>query len=233
MNDTLLTLTGFAALTGFLHTLTGPDHYLPFIFLSKARKWSMFKTIWVTIVCGLGHVGSSIALGAVGIATGIAIDKLTHTEELRGGIVAWFFLAFGLIYMLWGIYKARKNKAHKHLHVHDDGHIHEHEHHHESEHRHEHGKKLTFWVLFMIFVLGPCEPLIPFMMQPAAEGNIAGIIQIAGIFSLTTLATMLAIVILTLKGFEFLPMKKLEKYMHAIAGGVILICGVGMVFLGW
>jgi len=233
MNETVLTLTGTAALIGFLHTLTGPDHYLPFIFLSKARKWTLFKTIWVTLICGIGHVGSSIVLGAVGIAAGIAIDKLTHTEELRGGIVSWFFLAFGLIYMIYGFYSAYKNKAHKHLHVHQDGSMHEHAHIHETEHSHEHGKKLTFWVLFLIFVLGPCEPLIPFMMQPASEGNTAGIIQIAGVFSLVTLITMVTIVILTLKGIEFLPLKKLEKYMHAIAGGVILICGIGMLFLGW
>ncbi len=233
MNNTILALSGSAALVGFVHTLTGPDHYLPFIFLSKARKWSLFKTIWITLICGIGHVGSSVLLGTVGIAAGIAVDKLTHTESLRGGIVSWLFLLFGLFYMLWGIYKIRKNKAHKHLHIHENGSIHEHEHLHEDEHSHEHGKKLTFWVLFLIFVLGPCEPLIPFMMQPASENNTTGIIQVAAIFSLVTIATMLTIVLLTLKGIEYLPLKKLEKYMHVIAGAIILICGGGMVFLGW
>lgn len=233
MNETILTLTGTAALIGFLHTLTGPDHYLPFIFLSKARKWSLYKTIWVTIVCGIGHVGSSILLGSIGIASGIAISKLTHTEELRGGLVSWLFLLFGLIYMIWGLYKGLKNKPHKHLHFHDDGSMHDHDHNHEHEHRHEHGKSVTFWVIFLIFVLGPCEPLIPFLMYPAAQHNTWGIIQVAGVFSIVTIATMLTLVILTIKGIEFIPLKKLERFMDAIAGGIILVCGIGMVFLGW
>ncbi len=33
-----------AAVTiGFFHTLFGPDHYVPFIVMSKARKWSFSK----------------------------------------------------------------------------------------------------------------------------------------------------------------------------------------------
>lgn len=229
----LLTLSGFAALTGFLHTLTGPDHYLPFIFLSRARKWSLFKTIWITLICGIGHVGSSVLLGGIGIASGMAVDKLTHTEVLRGSIVSWIFILFGLAYFIWGLYKGIKNKAHKHLHFHDNGKLHEHEHIHGEEHSHEHGKKLTFWVLFLIFVLGPCEPLIPFLMYPAAQHHTWGIVQIAGIFSVVTIITMLTLVILSLKGLELLPLKKIERYMDAIAGGIILICGFGMVFLGW
>jgi hypothetical protein len=52
-------------------------------------------------------------------------------------------------------------------------------------------------VLFLIFVLGPCEPLIPFMMQPSSENNTTGIFQVAAIFSLVPIATMLTIVLLT------------------------------------
>ena len=32
-----------AASIGFFHTLFGPDHYLPFIVMGKARKWSVKK----------------------------------------------------------------------------------------------------------------------------------------------------------------------------------------------
>ena len=47
----------------FLHTILGPDHYLPFIVMARARSWSMARTLLVTAVCGLGHVASSILLG--------------------------------------------------------------------------------------------------------------------------------------------------------------------------
>jgi len=35
-----------------------------------------------------------------------------------------------------------------------------------------------------------------------------------------------------LAGLKVLPMKFLERYMHAVAGFTILACGLGMVFLG-
>jgi nickel/cobalt exporter len=57
---TLLLLTAMSV--AFIHTLSGPDHYLPFIMISKARKWSLVKTTWFTVLCGLGHVGSSTIL---------------------------------------------------------------------------------------------------------------------------------------------------------------------------
>jgi len=62
-----------AASIGFFHTLLGPDHYLPFIVISKARKWSLLKTNLVTLVCGIGHVASSVVIGFIGILFGIAV----------------------------------------------------------------------------------------------------------------------------------------------------------------
>jgi len=51
---TLLLLTAMSV--AFVHTLSGPDHYLPFMMIAKARNWSLAKTSWVTVLCGLGHV---------------------------------------------------------------------------------------------------------------------------------------------------------------------------------
>src|SRR4030042_3575895 len=98
MENDLGILTATAASLAFIHTVLGPDHYLPFIVLSRARGWSIIKTIWVTFICGLGHVGSSIVLGALGIGAGIGVAKLTGIESSRGNIAAWAFLIFGLFY---------------------------------------------------------------------------------------------------------------------------------------
>jgi len=76
MNEELVVLYITAASIGFFHTIFGPDHYLPFIVMSKARKWSMPKTLFITLVCGIGHIASSVILGLVGIAFGIAVMKL-------------------------------------------------------------------------------------------------------------------------------------------------------------
>jgi type IV secretory pathway component VirB8 len=69
-------------------------------------------------------------------------------------------------------------------------------------------------------------------MYPAAINSVSGMIIVAAVFSLTTILTMLTVVILAYYGIQFLPMKKVEKYMHVIAGATILVSGVGIQFLG-
>jgi nickel/cobalt transporter (NicO) family protein len=220
----------------FIHTLAGPDHYLPFIVISKAKKWSFAKTAWFTALCGLGHVGSSVILGFIGIALGMAVGQLEFIEGVRGGIISWIFTAFGLIYLIWGIRHSLRNKPHQHIHFHSTGdkHIHEHTHHEEHLHIHEKGEKinLTPWILFTIFVFGPCEPLIPLVMYPAAKHNYNALLLVTIIFSMVTILTMLSLVLAASYGIKFLPMKALDKYNHALAGGTIFLCGMGMLFLG-
>jgi len=162
---TVLMLT--AASIGFLHTLLGPDHYVPFIVMAKAKKWSYFKTTLITIICGLGHVGSSILLGILGVWLGVAVGKLELFESMRGNWAAWALIVFGFTYFIYGIHQAVKNKPHEHLHFHEDGNLHKHTHTHGGQHAHVHEKKgkssYVPWALFIVFVLGPCEPLIPIL----------------------------------------------------------------------
>ena len=241
MNEAIIFLCITAASIGFFHTVTGPDHYVPFIVMAKARKWSISKTIWTTILCGIGHVGSSIVIGLIGVATGLAVAKVEFIEGYRGNLAAWLFILFGFVYFIWGLWKAYKNKPHKHFHIHENNeislHKHSHEHSHDGEthsHNHKEEKKIniTPWVLFTVFVFGPCEPLIPILMYPAAQKSVSGMIIVASVFSFITIATMLAIVLVSLFGFNFIPMHKMDRYMHAIAGATILICGLGIQFLG-
>jgi len=237
MSTDITILLATAASIGFFHTLTGPDHYLPFIVMGKARNWNMAKTLWVTFLCGLGHVGSSVLLGVLGIILGLGVSRLEAFESFRGNIAAWAFILFGFIYFLWGLWRALKGKPHEHIHAHDNGSVHIHQHQHAAKeiHKHRHSSKpvnLTPWILFTIFVLGPCEPLIPLLMYPAAQINISAVVLTAVLFALITILTMMVIVALAHRGITFLPMKSLEKYMHAIAGATICLSGCAIVFLG-
>lgn len=224
-------LAGTAASIGIVHTVLGPDHYLPFIFMSKARKWSILKTVWVTLFCGLGHVGSSILLGTIGYSFGIAVSKLELFEGFRGNLAAYAFVVFGFLYFLWGLNRAIRKKPHKHVHLHNDGSIHTHEHNHQDDHDHIHKRNITPWILFTIFVLGPCEPLIPILMYPAAESSGAGMLLIASIFGIATIATMVCVVIIGIFGFQQIKLGRIERYTHALAGAIISLSGLGIVFL--
>ena len=223
-----------AASIGFIHTVLGPDHYLPFVVMSRSGKWSSFKTGIITVLCGVGHVSSSVVLGFIGIALGTAVARLEAIESVRGELAAWVLISFGLVYMVWGIRRGIRHKGHHgHLHlgkmtIHTD----------ESTSAvsvtKEGGSEisLTPWILFTVFVLGPCEPLIPLVMYPAAKSNLAGAALVAGIFSVVTIATMTMVVFVLRAGVSLLPLQHLERYIHAIAGGTILLCGLSIRFLG-
>ena len=236
MTQEMIILLSTAAFLGFFHTLLGPDHYLPFIVMGKARKWSMAKTTWITVLCGMGHVASSVLLGFIGIALGMAVTKLVVVESFRGNLAAWALIAFGLVYFVWGIRRAWKNKPHQHSHFHTDGHTHIHAHVHTEKHAHVHEMEnkgnITPWVLFTIFVLGPCEPLIPIIMYPAAKENVVGLLLVTLIFGAVTILTMVGIVIASTWGINRLPLRKVERFSHALAGGSICLCGLAIQFLG-
>lgn len=231
MSQDLIVLVGSAALIGSIHTVIGPDHYLPFVAMSKARQWSRRKTLWITAVCGAGHVLGSVVLGLVGIAAGITVRSLELFESQRGEIAAWLLIAFGIAYGAWGLTRALRNKPHAHRHVHHDGAEHSHLHSHHTEHLHPHGvegESVTPWVLFTIFVFGPCEPLIPLLMYPAAALNTAAVILVAGVFGLVTILTMVGLVYMSCLGLGFLSAERLGRFSHALAGGTIFLCGLGI-----
>jgi nickel/cobalt transporter (NicO) family protein len=235
MNDSITILSVTAVSLGFFHTILGPDHYLPFIVLSQARKWSLRKTMIITFLCGLGHVLSSVLLGFVGIAVGISVNKIISIESFRGNIAAMLFIAFGLVYMIISIRNILKNRKHTHSHFHIGGEKHVHEHDHHKDHTHIHQEeviKTTPWILFLIFVFGPCEPLVPILMYPAAENNFAGSVLVATLFSVVTIMTMMSVVLAFKLGLSKVNLKPLEKYSHLIAGAMIFFSGLAIQFLG-
>lgn len=237
MNNELLILTITAISIGFFHTLFGPDHYVPFVVISKAKNWSNSKTAWITFLCGIGHVGSSVILGLIGILLGVMVSKLKYVESIRGNIAAWLMIAFGLVYMIWGLRNAYRNKTHIHKHLHGDGYVHEHEHTHHQSHIHVHTEEnsynLTPWILFTIFVFGPCEPLIPILMYPASYHSMASLLWIVLVFSGATILTMLTVVFLLRYSFHLIPTNQLERFTHALAGAAILLCGIAIQFMGF
>lgn len=235
MEGSTLLLSGTAVTIGFIHTLVGPDHYIPFIVLGEARKWTTRKTMFITFLCGIGHVLSSVILGLVGIAAGISLSRLEFFESFRGNMAAWLLIAFGLVYLIISLRNIYRSKKHMHEHRHPDGtsHMHEHDHHHSHTHVHLSDRKnLTPWILFLIFVLGPCEPLIPIVMYPAAENNFHAVIIVSLLFSVVTIGTMMSIVLAFRLGLSHINLRPLERYVNVIAGATILVSGLAIQFLG-
>ncbi len=214
MGQELQILIISAATIGFIHTLFGPDHYLPFIMIGKARNWKLSKILSLTILCGIGHILSSVIVGFIGIGLELQVERLNWFESFRGNIAAWALIAFGLLYALWGIRRWYKKQNHSH------------------QAKLEDTRKITPWVLFIIFVLGPCEPLIPILMYPAAIESIGALILVTSVFGIVTLATMTGAVLAASYGLSFVNFNRFERLGHPIAGFVIFLSGLAIQVLG-
>lgn len=230
-----LALCVTAITVGAIHTLLGPDHYVPFVAMARAGDWSLGKTLRVTAACGLAHVAGSVTIGLVGLALGLAVMRLEAFEAFRGDVAAWLMIGFGLAYAVWGLVRAARSHApHDHVHVHADGTVHAHTHTHDTPHLHVHASQASRapsgpvwspWLLFLVFAFGPCEPLIPLLMYPVAKASWSAVAAVVLAFAAATIATMSMAVVVLRSGASLLPARGLERYSHALAGAAILMCG--------
>lgn len=217
------------------HAVLGPDHYLPFVMLGRARGWSAGRAAGVTALFGGAHVLSSIALGSLGILAGVSVGRLELVEEARGTLAAWALVGFGLAYASWGLRRAVRRRTGLEPHDHG-GHVHLHRGgdrpHGHPAHAARRERGASFWSLFAIFVLGPCEPLIPLFVLPASRGDWAWAAWTALAFGATTVACMVGMTLIGLAGLRPVLAARLARWSHALAGAVIAVSGLAILLLG-
>ena len=79
-------------------------------------------------------------------------------------------------------------------------------------------------------MFGPCEPLIPLLMYPAAKASPWAVAAVVAAFTLATVATMTLTVMVMRFGISFLHLPQLSRFSHAFAGLAILVCGMLVTF---
>jgi hypothetical protein len=216
MGDGLLGALAVAAATvGSLHSLA-PDHWVPFAAVARARGWSAARTARVTLLCGFGHVTTSVALGLLGLVLGFRVlEAFGHRLESVGGIL---LLVFGLLYGAWGLRRAVGRRLHGHAHSHYD-HVHD-------------PSRITVFSLFLLFSADPCVAVVPLMMA-AAPGGPVRLGAIVIVYELATLAAMVALVLPARAGVSVIRAGWLDRYGDAVAGGLIAAVGLLVTGLGW
>lgn len=223
----LAVLLTAAVTLGFVHTILGPDHYVPFVMMARAQKWSRKRTGVVTFLCGVGHVGSSAAIAVALALAGRALSDWTDSRfaaahEARGSVAAWLLIGVGVAFAVWGIVRATRRRVRPHLPGEDA----------ETCDGARRLRRLTPWVLFTIFVFGPCESLIPLMLVAWSTSGPAGSFLVGSVFAAATIATMLGAVAVLLAGVSRLPLGALDRWSTALAGVALLACGGAIQWLG-
>ena len=210
--------------TAVIHALI-PDHWLPFVLMSRARSWSERRTLILVAVTGAIHATVSLLLGGVLIlvgsstARGLAERLGASLEALAGALL----IGFGLIYGFW----AHRREARAHGHAHGD---------HATagpEPLHAHGHLLSRFsrgylsggALVAIIGISPCVLLQPILFAAAAESAVAAVAAAAG-FAFCTVGTMTGVALLATRGIQRLNPAFFTRYGDLVSGLVIAAIGL-------
>ncbi len=132
-----------------------------------------------------------------------------------------------------------------HVHPDDEGeHGHEHEdehgHEHEDEHGHEHESEKTAstagstkagYGLVAVIGLSPCVALLPIVFGATTLGT-SSVVTIMVVFFIATMATILILTGLAVKGLQFIKLGFIEKHGEVFTGLVIAFMGILVVGMG-
>jgi ABC-type nickel/cobalt efflux system permease component RcnA len=237
----LLLLVTVAAV-GILHTIV-PDHWAPIVILARQQGWSIARTARAAALAGLGHVTSTLVLGALlWVAGAVLAVRYAHLVSLASAIA---LIAFGL-WIAYGGWKEVRSKhdddhghshyEHGHAHRHADGpeHVHWHEHHEADWHAprsgdvatHEHGHSTSGrTALLLILGSSPMVEGIPLFLNASTKG-VALLGSMAIVFALSTILTYVAMCVAGLRGLQKTSLGPLEQYGEVLSGLFVAAVGV-------
>jgi hypothetical protein len=185
-----------------LHVLI-PSHWLCFVVVGRAQRWSTRKTMGVAAAAGFLHVIATVALG---VAIAVFGRNVIADEETLEKVNPMILIGLGLLYLV--------------IHLLHAGH-------HHGQEGHAATEKAALAALLFSLVLSPCSAAIPLLV--AASASASWIALITGVLLVTTVGGMLLLVGLTSLGIEKLQFKFFDRYEKLILG--LVLCALGALVL--
>jgi putative Mn2+ efflux pump MntP len=227
------------AAVGILHTIV-PDHWGPIVVVARQRGWSVAQTARAAAMAGVGHVTTTLLLGAIVWYAG-TLAAAQYAREVTL-VSALALIAFGVWIAYGGWREARghdhhdhAHAGHGHLHRHSDGteHVHWHEHHDSDWHEsgdvavfHEHSHAATGrTALLLILGSSPMVEGIPAFLA-ASTYHPRLLVTMAVIFAAATILTYVALSVTGLRGVQRRGLGTLEQYGEMLSGLVVAAVGI-------
>ncbi len=191
--------------------MAAPDHWLTLCVLARNKQWTQKKLFGVSLVTAIGHVALSVCMGFVVVVVGLVFSHL---------ISSYLDTGIGVIMVVVGLIVGIRPFIVKHPH------------HHEYEH-HEHEEKkstnkLTQGVGYFAILgaaLSPDPSIVPIFLSAIPAGFYFAI-ELAIIFAISSIITLLVLVKLGTVGLAKTLAKIPEKYNDSIVGFVIAAIGI-------
>ena len=196
-----------------------PNHWIPLVALSKAEKWNEKLTMGITAIAGFAHTLSTIIIG---IIVGFFGYKLSDSYSFIVGVIApSLLILLGITYL---IYSIRDNKHRHHHHSHeiniDDANL-------------TSAKKKTTAIILTLTIsmfFSPCLEIEAYFFVASSLGW-QGIISVSVIYTIITIAGMLLLVWLGMKGVRKIKSHFLEHHEKTITGILLIVLGIAGYFI--
>ncbi|RJP72793.1 MAG: hypothetical protein C4539_03025 [Ignavibacteriales bacterium] len=213
-------------MTGLFQIITGafllsivhasiPNHWIPLVALSKSENWSSRLTLNITAISGFSHTLSTIIIG---IIVGFLGYRLSGSYSMIVGIIApSLLILLGVIYLVLSI---RENKHHHHHHSHEIN-------------IDESKKKTTAAIISTLVISMFFSPCLEIEAYFFVAGNLGwnGIIAVSLIYTSITIAGMLILVWLGMKGVKKIRSNFLEHHEKTITGALLILLGIIAFFI--
>lgn len=207
MSSTTPALIAAAAGVGFGHAVL-PDHWLPLAVLGRTRRYPLGRVARLSGIAGVGHVVTSLLLGAVIIAIGLQFrSSIEHAQDT---IVGCLLIATGVGFLALAL----------------TGHGHGHDQH--EDHRHEHAEARRLGPLGVMVPFGaaasPDLTILPVFLAAAAVGAGTAVFSLVA-FAAATILTMVALTLIATFGGYQLTGRWLDRWGNVITAVTLVVIG--------
>ncbi|MFW2343437.1 hypothetical protein [Brevundimonas sp.] len=192
--------------TAFLHAAL-PTHWLPFVLVGRAQRWSLATTLWSVIAAGLAHIAVTAAVGGLIVAAGLALDQWV------AGVLPW--VSAGLLFVLGLFYLTRATLMKP---VPASGP--------ELETPEATvSQAAAFWGLVAVMAASPGEVLLPLYLSSAEEGLMV-LALLTVVLAVGTVLGMAVFTTLARAGASILRLERWARYEGAILGLALIALGL-------
>ncbi len=209
-----------------LHALI-PSHWLAFAIVGRTERWTVGRTLAVTVAAGVGHILITVILGVLVATAGKALVR-SVPEAAEHTIAAVVLIALGIWFALPSL------RGHGGCHHH-----HEHDYLPQTEadaedplaatERSRRGRT-AIGALVAGMTLSPCLDLLSVYI-PAFQYSWRVVVGISLVMAVTTLGLMALLVWLAMHGMRRLNLAWLDRNEGLAVGGTLVALGLLLLFV--
>ncbi|MCE5304809.1 MAG: hypothetical protein ABFD00_00020 [Chloroherpetonaceae bacterium] len=193
-----------------------PNHWLSIVAISRSENWSIREAMSVTAIAGTAHILSTLIVGVIIGIFGYALSSsYAFITKVAAPLV---LLILGVIYIFADQRENRKHHHHEHINTE------------KLIQQKNKNKAAIITSLAVAMFFSPCIEIEAYYFSASTAGWIGiGIVSI--VYFVITLAGMLLLVNLTMRGAKKINLHFMDHHSKMVSGIILILLGVFTFFI--